>query len=254
MVILRKFNMGSFLLALVLIMFSGHTLLYGEEQLPDNLVDTTLTYINQVRAEKGLNKLSINPRLNTVAEKHSKQMIEHNMLSDGNSILGTPFERAQSSRITDSNNLVAVAQAKNCDLLQMQLESPEIISKIMSPEMTHTGIGIEQDSTGDLWLTIHMVERAITFTQFILNQSNTDPVTRSIIIKGNTTCKKIEFILVPPENSNPDLAVDRIIVPDSNGDFEIRYSFGTETGLFEFEFYIQKIEDSKLTNFFSISI
>ena len=254
MLILKKFKMHSFWLPFVLIMFFKPTLLYGGQQLPDNIVDTTLKFINQSRTQEGLKILTIDAQLSTVAKQHSEQMIEHNMLSDSDPALGTPFERIQSSGLTDTNNLVVIAQAKTWNLILEQLESSENLSKILSPEMTHAGIGIEQDSTGDLWLTIHMTERIITFTQFTLNQSNITPAERSITIKGNTSCKKVEITLVPPENSNPDLAVNRIITPDSNGNFEITLTLGTATGNFDFEFYIQKDGVYKLKNFFTMTI
>ena len=144
------------------------------------------------------------------------------------------------------------SKAKTWNLILEQLESSENLSKILFPEMTHAGIGIEQDMTGDLWLTIHMTERIITFTQFTLNQSNTTPAERSITIKGNTSHKKVEISLVPPENSNPDLAVNRIITSDSNGNFEITLTLGTTTGNFDFEFYIEKDGVCKLKNFFTL--
>jgi hypothetical protein len=99
-----------------------------------------------------------------------------------------------------------------------------------------------------------MTERAITFTQYNLTQSNTMPVRRSITIKGNTPYKKIEVTLIPPDSLNPDLSADRIIDPDANGDFEITLTFGIATGIFDFEFYVQENGEYKLTNFISISI
>lgn len=248
----RNFNMKFFQTVLVLIIFSGYATLCRGQQLPDNIVDTTLKWINQARAREGLKIISIDPRLNKIAKTHSKNMIEHNLLSDSNPALGTPFERIQSSGLTDTGNLVAVARAKTLKLLLEQLEAPENLAKILSREMTHAGIGIEKDSNGDLWLTVHMTERAITFTQFTLSQSNTTPATRSITIKGNTRYKKVEVVLIPPEDSNPDLAVDRIIVPNSSGDFETALTFETETGIFEFEFYVQKDGTYKLKNFFTM--
>ncbi|MFC1837973.1 CAP domain-containing protein [Thermodesulfobacteriota bacterium] len=222
--------------------------------MPDNIIDTTLTWINQAREREGLELLSIDPKLNRVAEKHSKQMLKHNMLSDNDPALGTPFERIESSGLTYINNLVAVARAKNRDLLREQLKSPGNKPKILAPDITHAGIGIEQDSTGNLWLTIHMTERAITFTQFTLSQSTDIPARRSITIKGNTPFKNIKATLVPAENTNPILAGDRIIVPDSSGDFEITFTLGTATGNFGFEFYVQKNGIYELKNFFSLDI
>ena len=254
MLLLRKFRISSFWLSLILIMFSGHALLYGGQQEPGNTIDTTLTWINQIRGQEGLETLSTDPKLNRVAQTHSEKMAEYNILSDSDPVLGTPVERIKSSGLTDANNLVIVARAKNLELLQQQIMSPENLSKILSPEMTRVGIGIKQDSAGDLWLTIHMIERSITFTQFTLSQSNTTPAGHSITIKGNTTYKKIEVILVPPENSNPDLEVDRIIVPDPDGGFEINLTFGTASGNFQFEFYVEKDGVYKLTNFFSMGI
>lgn len=254
MIILRKFKVISFWLLLVLIMLPLHAVLYGGQQLPDNIVNTAITWINQVRTREGFEKLTIDPKLDRIAEAHSENMAEHDMLSDGNPTLRTPFERIKASGLTDTNNIVAVAQAKTWELLRQQLESPENLSKILSPDMTRAGIGIKQDSTGDLWLTVHMTERAITFTQYNLTQSNTTPVRRSITIKGNTPYKKIEVTLVPPDSLNPDLSVDRIIDPDANGNFEITLTFGTATGIFDFEFYVQENGEYKLTNFFSMSI
>lgn len=246
--------MGSFWLALVLIIFFGHASVYGGEKLPENTVDTALTWINQVRTRKGFKTLSVDPRLDTVAKKHSEQMAEHSLLSASDPALGTPFERVRSAGLTDTNNLVVVAHAKNWELLKEQLESSENLSKILSPEMTTVGAGIKQDSTGGIWLTIHMSERAITFTRFTISQLSTVPAARSITIKGNTQYKKIKVMLVPPEGSNPDLAVDHVIVPDSNGDFKITLSFGNATGSFSFEFYVQKDGVYELKNSFSMDI
>lgn len=254
MIILRKFIVIFFWLPLVLIMLPSPAMLYGGQQLPDDIVSTAITWINQVRAGEGFEKLTVDPKLDRVAETHSGNMAEHNMLSDSNPTLGTPFDRMKASGLTDTNNIVAVAQAKTWELLRQRLESPGNLSKILSPDMTSAGIGIKQDSTGDLWLTVHMTERAITFTQYNLVQSNTTPVRRSITIKGNTPYKKIEVMLVPPDGLKPDLSVDRIIDPDANGNFETTLTFGTETGVFDFEFYVQKNGAYKLTNFFSMSI
>ena len=236
------------------IMLSGNGMLHAGEQMPDNIADTVLTWINQARVQEGLETLSSDPKLNRVAQTHSERMAETNVLSDMDTASGTLFERIRSSGLTDTNNLAAVARAKNLDLLREQLNSPENLTKILSPEMTHTGIGIKQDSAGDLWLTVYLTERAITFTQFTLSQSNTTPVEHSITIKGNTVFKKIKVILVPPEGSNPDLEVDRIIIPDPDGGFEVKLIFGTAAGNFEFEFYVEKDGVYKLTNFFSITI
>ena len=142
MLILRKFKVISFWLPFALILLTLNAAPYGGQEMSDNIADMALTWVNQVRTQEGLEKLTIDPGLNRIAETHSENMAEHNMLSDSNPTLGTPFDRIKSSGLTDTNNLVAVAQAKTWDLLRQQLESRENISKILSPEMTHAGIGI----------------------------------------------------------------------------------------------------------------
>ncbi len=251
MLIPHKFKIGFFCLIFAFIMFSGYSRLFGSEQPP---IDEVWTWVNQVRAQGQLEILYVDPQLNSVAETHSEQMAANNLLSDSNPELGTPYERIRLSGLTDINNLVAVAHAKNMDLLLKQLESPENLSKILSPEMTHGGVAVFQGSTGDLWLSIHLSERSITFTQFTLSQSNDVPASRSITISGNTLYEKIKLTVVPPEGSNPALAVDRIIFPDSGSNFEITYFFGTTTGNFSFEFSVQKDGVYILKNLFSMGV
>lgn len=226
----------------------------GGQQSQKNIIDTTLTWINQYRSQKGIGKLIIDQKLNSVAERHSIKMAELDMLSDSSTALGTPFDRIKSSGLTDINNLVAVARAKNLDLLLIQLESSENLLKILSPEMTHMGIGVRKDSAGEFWLTIHMSERAIAFTQFILSQAYTEDAQPSITIKGNSSYKKIKVKFVSPETLSPDAGVDQIIMPQPNGDFEITLNFGKETGSFDFKFYVEKDGVYKLKNFFNMNI
>jgi hypothetical protein len=235
-------------------MFYVHDIPCVGQQIPDSIINTTLTWINQYRSQKGLQKLIIDQKLNRVAETHSVKMADLEMLSDSSTALGTPFERIKASGLTDKNNLVAVAKAKNLDLLRNQLESPENLLKILSSEMTHIGIGVKQDSKGEYWLTIHMSERAIAFTQFILSQTNTENAQRSITIKGNTSYKKINVIFASSETINPEVNVDHIIMPQPNGDFEITLDFGVITGSCDFEFYVEKDGVFKLMNFFNMNI
>ncbi len=254
MVIFYKLHKRYFSILLLFIMLYMHAMPCGGQPFPDNIVDTTISWINQYRSRKGIEKLIIDQKLNGVAETHSIKMAELDMLSDSSTELGTPFERIKASGLTDTNNLVAVAKAKNFDLLRNQLESSVNLSKILSAEMTHMGIGVKQDSRGEFWLTINMSERAIAFTQFILSQTNTENAQRSITIKGNTSYKKIKVIFASSETLNPEVNVDHIIVPQPNGDFEITLDFGAITGNCDFKFYVEKDGVFKLMNFFSMNI
>jgi nitrate reductase NapAB chaperone NapD len=254
MFIFYKLPKRYFSTSLLLIMFYVHAIPCGGQQVSDNITDTTVTWINQYRAQKGIEKLIIDQKLNRVAEAHSVKMAELDMLSDSSEALGTPFERVKSSGLTDTNNLVVVAKAKNLDLLRNQLESSENISKILSAEMTHMGIGVKQNSAGEFWLTIHMSERAIAFTQFIFSQLNTEDAQRSITIKGNASYKKIKVIFASSETLTPEVNVDQIIMPQPNGDFEITLNFGKETGGFDFKFYVEKDGVFQLKNLFNMNI
>lgn len=254
MFIFYKFRKRYLSIAFFLIMLYLHAMPCGGALLNDNIVNTTSIWINQYRAQNGIGKLIIDQRLSGIAETHSVKMAELDLLSDSGTALGMPFERVKSSGLTDANNLVAVAKAKNFDLLRDQLESSENHSKILSPEMTHMGIGVKQDSTGEFWLTIHMAERAISFTQFILGQSYTEDAQRSILIKGNSSYKKIKVILTSTDTLNPDANIDHIIIPQPNGDFEVTLGFGEETGSCKFEFYVEKDGVYKLKNIFNMNI
>jgi hypothetical protein len=250
----RISNIRLFWLVLALIVFGGHAGLEAKEPPPDTIVETALIWINQARAQEGLHSLSFDPRLNEAARAHSEQMADHGMLSESDPALGTPYERIRAKGLTDTNSLVVVVRARDWDGLREQLESTENLSRILSPEMTHVGVGIVLDPDGDLWLTVHMTERAITFIQFTLSQSSGLPVIRSMSIKGNTPHEKIKVLLVPPEGSKPDLAVERIVVPDSNGDFEVTLPFGAAIGHFGLEFSVPKDGSYTLKNFFSMDI
>ncbi len=248
----RRLYMYSFWLPFVLIIFSGNVSLYAEQEVPENIADTVTAWINNTRSLKGLEKLSVDPRLNRAAVSHSEKMSEYNILSDSGSDLGTPLDRLKSLGLTDINSLVAVAKAETPELLLKQLESPENISKILSSEMTNMGVGVKRDTNGGLWLTVHMTERAVAFTQFTLSKTDTDPAGHSITVKGNTPYNKIEVVLIPLDKTNPDLAVDRVITPDANRCFEVTLYLGTETGSFDFEFYVEKDGGYQLKNIFSL--
>lgn len=239
---------------LLLIMLYLYAMPCEGQQSEKNIIDTTSSWINQCRSQKGIDALMVDQKLNSVAEMHSMKMVELDMLTDSSKELGTPFERIWSAALTDMNNLVVVSKSKNIVLLRNQLESPENLLKILSPEMTHMGIGVKQDSAGEFWLTIHMSERAITFTEFILSQSYTEDARRSITIKGSSSYKKIQVILVSPETLNPKVDVDQVITPQPNGDFEITLNFGEATGSFDFEFYVEKHGVYKLVNYFNMNI
>ncbi len=254
MVIFHKTGKRYLNVPLLLIMLYLYAIPCEGQNTQESIIDATSIWINQCRTQKGIGNLILDQKLNSVAEAHSNKMAELGMLTDSSSESGTPFERIKSEGLTDVNNFVVVARAKNINLLRNQLELPENFSKIVSPEMTHMGIGVKQDSAGESWLTIHMSERAITFTEFILSQSSTEDARRSITIKGNCPYEKIKVMLTSPETLNPKADVDQVITPQPSGDFEITLNFGEATGSFDFEFYVEQDGVYKLMNFFNINI
>lgn len=255
MVIFHKIRKRYLNIPLLLIMLCLYAIPCDGQQMHKDIIDATSAWINQCRAQKGIEALIADQKLNSVAEAHSIKMAELDILSDSGNELGTPLERIKSAALTDVNNLVVAARAKNIDLLRNQLGSPENLIKILSPEMTHMGIGVKQDSAGDTWLTIHMSERAVTFNEFILSQSYTEDARRSITIKGKSPYEKIKVMLISsPESLNPRVDVDQVITPQTNGDFEITLNFGEATGDFNFEFYVEKHDVYKLVNYFNMNI
>ena len=250
----RKLNIALLWLVFVLPVFFGNASLRAEEQSLEAVKDSAVNWVNQVRTEQGIQTLAIDSKLNEIAETHSKKMAANDLLSENDPVSGTPFERIRSSGLTDVNNLVVVAKAPDWDQLRDQLESQENLEKIISPEMTRMGVGIVSGPNGNLWLTIHMIERAITFTQFTLSQSNTVPARHSITIRGNTLYKKIRVLMVPPEGIEQKLALEHVVIPDANGDFEITLSFGISTGNFSLNFSVLQANKYKLMNSFSMDV
>ena len=249
----RILNNAILWLTVVLVLFCGYGSVRAEES-QSAMKDKIIGWVNKTRVEKGLPELTVDLRLNKAAKAHSENMVGHNLLSENDPSLGTPFERIRAAGLTDIDNLIVVAKASDWDDLRGQLESEVKIEKILSPEMTHIGVGIVSDKKGNYWVTLHMTERAITFTQFTLNQSTGDPVRRSIKINGKTIHEKVKALLIPPENSS-SVAAERIVVPDSDGDFEISLSFGTATGNFSFEFFVSDGGGAyELKNYFSMDI
>lgn len=248
----KNLNKRVLWLALILFFFYSPFLIHAEEQ-SDITIASLAARVNQARVQKGLPKLDVDPRLNQAALAHSERMARHDLLSESGPALGTPFERVRAAGLSDLNSMVVVARASEWDRLREQLDSGDNNSKILSPEMTHLGAGIFTDTNGNQWVTLHMTERAINFTLFTMHQTTGNPVKRSMNIKGNTRHEKIRALLVPPEDSARD-TVEQIVVPDSNGDFEIKLSFGVYTGNFGFEFSVFEDGEYKLKNSFNMEI
>lgn len=248
----RTLNKGFFRLVVISILFCGSGWLHAAEQ-TEITVGNILNWVNQIRTEKGLQQLDIDTRLNETAKAHSEKMSDHDLLAESAPGLGTPLERIRTAGLTDTNNLVVVGRTLDWESLLEQLESGNNTAKILSHEMTHLGVGIFSDPDGSRWVTLHMIERAISFTLFTMHQSNGNPVKRSMTINGNTTHEKVRALLVPPEESKA-ASIEHIVVPDGNGDFEIELSFGISTGNFGFEFSISDNGMYELKNFFSMDI
>lgn len=252
MTVVKNLNNRVLWSALFLFIFCLPFFIHAEEQ-PGITVDSILTHVNQLRTQEGLSELVVDKQLNDAAGMHSTKMAELDLLSVSSPELGTPFERVRKSRLTDTNSLVVVAKALNWSSLEEQLGSEDNLSKILSPEMTHMGVGIYADAEENHWVTLHMTERAINFTLFTMNQTTGNPIKRSMKITGNTRHEKIRVLMIFPEDSARD-NVEQIIVPDSNGDFEVKLSFGITTGNFSFEFSVSDNGEYKLKNSFSMGI
>ncbi len=253
MLAVRFINNGFFCLGLLLILFWSNSRILASES-PLYNEEMVLSWANQVRVKNGLPELIADPRLNEAAKTHSENMVRFNLLSESSPSLGTPFERARTSGVTDTNNLVVVAKAHDLDHLTAELESGAGISRILSPEMTHLGVGMATDTEGSQWVTLHMTGRTIDFSKFTIHQSNTVPSSRSIAIQGHTQYKKIKALLLPSDEVKQDLTLEHIVIPDSNGNFEVTISFGISTGSFGIEFYILDQGEYKLRNSFSMDI
>ena len=152
---------------------------------------SVLQLANNLRGKYSLPKLQVDSLLNQVAKAHSQDMAARKIPDSGPPEYETPFQRARKKRLTDLGNVVVVAKGNSLEDLQAFLQTDQAaLQNLLSPQLTHIGIGIVPAQDNTIWLTIHMVERVITFSEFKLKRLSGVVPRRFISINGVVPAEK----------------------------------------------------------------
>jgi hypothetical protein len=177
------------------------------------------------------------------------------ILDDGPPVYQTPFERALSKRLSDMNHLVVVA-AGTLDALKHFIQSDTgAMDKLLSPAMTHAGIRIFSAGDDMRWLTIHMLERVITFTNFKLETSSGVAPGKSITIQGVTPVDKVQVgMIFGQELDTQEYDSTKIAIPDSKNNFSVSFDFDLGDGQYGFLFWVYENGQYRKSNYFGIKV
>lgn len=121
--------------------------------------------------------------------------------------------------------------------------------------MTHTGVKIFSAGDGTRWLTIHMLERVITFTNFKLETSSGAAPGKSITIQGVTPVDKVKVGMVFGQELDAE-AYDstKIVIPDSKDNFSVSFDFDLGDGQYGFLFWVYENGLYRKSNYFDIKV
>ena len=118
--------------------------------LPNDLVLTPdpdaeqemLRLLNQERTSRGLPALELDPRLVPVARQHSEEMFRLKYFGHQSPVLGSPFDRLQTAKISYTRAGENLAYAHSVAIAHRGLmESPGHRENILRPEFTRVAIG-----------------------------------------------------------------------------------------------------------------
>ena len=214
-----------------------------------------LEWVNALRAKEGIAEVKIDPLLNQVALEHSQDMAVKKILDTGPPVYQTPFERASGKRLSDINNLVVVATG-TLDALKNVIQSDTgAMEKLLSPAMTHIGVKIYSAGDDIRWLTIHMLERAITFTGFKLETRAGVTMGKFITIQGVTPVAKVKVgMIFDGDMDTEDYDCTKIVIPDSKESFSVSFDFDLGDGQYGFLFWVYENGQYRKSNYFHIKV
>lgn len=211
--------------------------------------------VNELRVKENVPKLKVDPLLNQVAKYHSQDMAAKKILDSGPPVYQLPFERSSKKRLSDINNRVVVAHANSIEGLKSFIQSDTaIIENLFSAEMTHIGVG-SVSVEGNMWLTIHMVERVITFESFMLKTRSGVVPKKSITIHGVTPKERVQIGMLYRESlGSDDYKFTKVITPESDGSFSVSFDFDLGDGEYGFLFWVYENGQYRKSNYFDIMV
>lgn len=211
--------------------------------------------VNTLRVKENVPELKVDPLLNQVAKEHSQVMAVKKILDSGPPVYQSPFERSSKKRLSDINNRVVVARANSMEGLKNFIQSDKAtIKNLLLAEMTNIGVGIIS-MEGHMWLTIHMVERVITFKNFMLKTRSGVVPKKSITIHGVTPKEKIQVGMIYGKNlGSGDYKRIKVTIPDSDGSFSVSFDFDLGDGDYGFLFWVYEDGQYRESNYFDILV
>nr|WP_320012397.1 CAP domain-containing protein [uncultured Desulfobulbus sp.] len=217
------------------------------------LADKVYTWVNQQREGNSLSTLEVDSRLQTVARAHSQAMHKQNLVAATGPTFDSPEDRIKASGLTEVDTLVVVAKGASWEELVTQLGQEENLQVLLSPAMTHIGVGVTEDGE-NYWLTVQLVERRITFGTFTFTQTSSIPIRRSLEITGSSDQQKIKVVVIAPGASSTQVASEHVLTPDATGAFDEVLSLGSATGDFQFQFSCLRGDSYTLKHAFTLEV
>jgi uncharacterized protein YkwD len=118
---------------------------------PDQVQSRLVELINHERARAGLDELALDPELSEVARGHSENMRKDKFVAHVSPTAGRPEERLLRAGIVTDLAAENVGRGRNTEEIHKGfMDSPGHRSAILHPSITHVGIGVSSERTGDI--------------------------------------------------------------------------------------------------------
>ncbi|MBX3275585.1 MAG: CAP domain-containing protein [Sandaracinaceae bacterium] len=105
--------------------------------------------IDATRRAAGLSALAPDPRLETVAEAHSRDMVQHDFIGHTSPRTGSALDRVRGASLASGLVLENIGRGYSAEEIHRGLlESPGHRANLVNPDVTHVGIGIVAQPEG----------------------------------------------------------------------------------------------------------
>lgn len=110
---------------------------------PETVGQTLLRMTNQMRQERGLDTLTLDPRLSDVALAHSQDMRTHDFVGHDSERTGSAKDRVDRAGIRSGLILENIGRGYSAEQIHRGLmDSPGHRANLLNPDITHIGIGV----------------------------------------------------------------------------------------------------------------
>ncbi len=207
--------------------------------------------IESIREQQDLAALILDSKLAEIATAHCIEMAAEGVLAVGEPTFVAPADRARAKGVTDFVHRLLVAKEATGAELQSHLQTADSLSVLTDPTMTHVGIGAFVADDGSCWLTIHMVERVITFSPFRFNSWLRAGVPRQqVTVSGHLSGEmvRVRVLFAGQEKVVAESEVD------GDGDFTASIHLDKGKGLYRISFDVRRDNVYRQTNIFDYTV